>query len=154
MKKKGWIFVVIVVVIIGAAGWLYNQIPRINGFPVSYVDILNPQGHNEQIAHWTAKENKQAVRTLSQALSNQNDLAPIDHAPPDYWIRIAFERSSAPIDVLIWLPNDRPASFVYAFREADGTMGYGGLQASYPISDRNRNKLVQLLGRGVSSSIR
>ncbi|WP_274362929.1 hypothetical protein [Paenibacillus thermotolerans] len=155
MKNKGCLLVVVVVVVIlSAAGWVYKQIPKINGFPVSFADIYTPQGNNEFIVHWTAKQNKEAVRTLAQALSNQKDLAPLDQAPADYWFRITLEHTSSPIDMLVWLPSDRPASFVYAFREADGTMGYGGVQASYPISDRNRDKLLQLLSREVSSSER
>jgi hypothetical protein len=142
VKKRIWVISIILIFFVMGIAIYFTQSPKINGNPVSFVDIFDPQG--KPLYHWTAKENKKEINTLSKALSNQQTLAPINQAPADYWIHIGMAASSEP-NVLVWLPSNQSASFVYAFKESGGSIGIGGTQKSYPISDENRDKLLQLL---------
>jgi hypothetical protein len=142
MKKSIWgILVILILIFVGFR--IYSaQIPKILGSTVSYVKIMDPQG--KPISEWTANEDKQAINTFSKAFSNLRTTIPVNQAP-DYWLRIGLNDRSAPVDILVWLPSNQTASFIFPPLLPNGLVGVERAQTSYPISDENRDKLLLLL---------
>jgi hypothetical protein len=145
MKKSIWgILVILILIFVGFR--IYSaQVPKILGSTVSYVKIMDTQG--KPISEWTANEDKQAISTVSKAFSNLRTTIPVNQATPDYWLRIGLNDRSAPVDILVWLPSNQTASFIFPDPPfiPNGLVGVDGFQTSYPISDENRDKLLLLL---------
>lgn len=152
MRNKwfGLLAVILLIVVVNALFW-FSRFPNLDGADIVQITFKDTQG--DVISDWSiasdmewwsmGRTDRTIKRSMQQVLRafDEDEKVERSQAAPDYMVQIVT-KSGHSMNKLVWLKAGTPATFV------NGTLEEAmAVTEAYPIPDKERDRLLELIGR-------